>query len=278
MTTLQRFTLALCAMLALLAATVAANSWQTRQHIASLRAQVQPLARATAPTSTSPSAWPEPVARYAHFALPGGVSAFTVAHIDMAGDFRRPQNTDFAPTTAQQTASLTTPALVFSANTPIAPGVWATAYDAYLDGRMEMRAKVLDTLTVVDEHPTPELDRISLRRWLLEGPTYPPALLHSPFVRWEAVNNQQARVTAHYKGTTASMLVTFDADGAIATMQAEADGDLTTPYHGSGEHVTRSDYQLVQGMRVPHGFVISRAAQGKVYPFWRGQITAIAFD
>lgn len=278
MTTLQRFTVVLCAVLALLTATVAINSWRTRQHIATLRAQVQPLARATEPTSAPPIAWPEPVARYAHFALPHGVPNYAVAHIEMAGDFRRPQKTDFAPTTATQTASLTTPALVFGANTPIAPGVWATAYDAYLDGRMEMRAKVLDTLTVVNEHPTPELDRISLRRWLLEGPTYPPALLHSPFVRWEAVSSQQARVTAHFKDTTTSMLVTFDADGAITTMQAEADGDLTTPYHGSGEHVTRSDYRLVQGMRVPHGFVISRAAQGKVYPFWRGQITAIAFD
>lgn len=278
MTILQRIAFVLCTVLALLAATVAANSWQTRQHLASLHAQVQPLARATAPVTDIPSALPEPVARYARFALPDGVPAASTAHISMAGDFRRPLKTDFSPTTATQTASLTVPALMFSATTPIVPGVWATAYDAYLNGRMEMRAKVLDTLTVVDELPTPALDRITLRRWLLEAPTYPPALLHSPFVHWEAVSSQQARVVASYQGSTASMLVTFGTDGAIATMQAEADGDLTTPYHGSGEHVTRSDYRLVQGMRVPHRFVISRAAQDKVYPFWRGQITAIAFD
>lgn len=278
MTILKRIALGLCALLALLAATVAANRWQTQQHIASLQAQVQALALATAPVSPPHSALPEPVARYARFALPDGVPAFTTAHIRMAGDFRRPMKVDFAPTSATQTAGLTSPALVFSASTPIVPGVWATAYDAYLDGQMEMRAKVLDTLTVMNAQPTPELNHISLRRWLLEGPTYPPALLQSPFVRWETINNQQARVLANYKGATASMLVTFEANGAITSMQAETDGDLATPYHGSGEHAARSDYRLIQGMRVPHGFVISRAAQGKLYPFWRGQITAIAFD
>ena len=69
-----------------------------------------------------------------------------------------------------------TPALVFSATTPIVPGVWARAYDAYVDGRMDMKAKVLSAVAVVNESSSPELDRISLRRWLLESALYPAAL------------------------------------------------------------------------------------------------------
>ena len=38
------------------------------------------------------------------------------------------------------------------------------------DGRMEMKARILGLVTVVDETGSPELDRISLRRWLLESP------------------------------------------------------------------------------------------------------------
>ncbi|WP_367928535.1 DUF6544 family protein [Aquamicrobium sp.] len=54
--------------------------------------------------------------------------------------------------------------------TPIVPGIWAHAYDFFAEGEMEMRAKIVSTLTVVDESATDALDRISLRRWLLESP------------------------------------------------------------------------------------------------------------
>lgn len=35
----------------------------------------------------------------------------------------------------------------------------------------------------------------------------------------------------------------------------EAFPDLTTPYHGSEEYVTRDDYRPVAGMMIPHAFV-----------------------
>ena len=54
-------------------------------------------------------------------------------------------------------------------------------------------------------------------------------------------------------------------------------GPLTTPYHGSGEHVLRDDYRLVDGMMIPHSFTISRAAGGERFPFWNGAIETITF-
>ena len=71
------------------------------------------------------------------------------------------------------------------------------------------------------------------------------------------------------------MVATFDERGALIRFQAEQDGDLTTPYHGSGEHVTRGDYRLVEGVRIPMTFEVSRMADGMLYPFWTGRLTDI---
>ncbi|MCW7540449.1 hypothetical protein OOT46_21720 [Aquabacterium sp. A7-Y] len=229
------------------------------------------------PSADQVSALPAPVQRFVRFTFPGPVPSFTHVELDMEGRFRRPKTTDFMPTTASQSVAVATPALVFAATTPILPGVWARAYDAYVDGRMEMKAKIMSAVAVVDEVSTPELDRISLRRWLLESPLYPMALLPGGPVRWEPVDEHRARAVVEYRGMTASLIATFGADGRLTRFDAEADGDLDTPYHGSGEHVARDDYQPVEGMMIPMKFVIARAAGGQVYPFWEGRVTRIRF-
>lgn len=215
---------------------------------------------------------PEPVQRYFDYVFVEAPEPIGFVEVTMSGDFRRPLTESFAPTTAEQTFSLGTPGLMFSARTTVAPGVWARAYDAYSNGEMEMKAKIMSALTVVDESESPELNRISLRRWLLESPLYPSALLPGGPVRWEAIDGLHARAIVEADGLEASMVATFRPDGSLASFDAEEDGDLTTSYHGSGEHAERTDYRLVDGTMIPHGFTIARAAGGETFPFWTGQI------
>jgi hypothetical protein len=61
-------------------------------------------------------------------------------------------------------------------------------------------------------------------------------------------------------------------------MDAETEGDLTTSYHGSGEHAARDDYQRVGAMMIPMKFIVARAAGGRLYPFWEGRVTRIRFS
>ena len=130
----------------------------------------------------------------------------------------------------------------------------------------------------MEERSTPALNRTSLQRWLLESPTFPMALLPGGQVTWEAVDENRARAIVRAHGEEASLVATFGPDGALLRFDAEADGDLTTPYHGAGEHVTRGDYQIVDGVRVPMSFEIARAAGGERFPFWTGRIASIRFE
>ena len=248
----------------------------TERDIQAFRDQVQEIALEhgrTLPQQSDLQTLPEPVQRYFEFVFPEGIQMATHIYVEAEGQFRRPLTETFSQTTSEQMIAVGTPALMFSATTPVIPGVQARAYDFFAEGEMEMKAKIASLLTVVDERETPELNVISLRRWLLESALFPMALLPGGPVTWEPIDEARARATVEAEGLRATMVAYFDEDGRMTQMVAEEDGDLTTPYHGSGEHVTREDYRLVNGVMIPHSFVISRAREGEVFPFFDAAVT-----
>lgn len=256
-------------------------SWRTDRNITVFRNQVAQLgAGHPAPimNAEGQKSLPEPVKRYFAFTFTGPVSSHTALRLKAQGRFRRPLTESFHETSAEQVIAVGVPALVFSATTWISPGIWAQAYDYFAQGEMEMKAKVCAVLTVVDQRESPELNRISLRRWLLESALYPQGLLPGGPVTWTPIDENSARATVTADGLSASLVAHFDAQGRMTHMVAEEDGDLTNPYHGSGEHVTRSNWRQVGNQMIPHDFTISRMAEGKLYPFWKGSITYIHFE
>jgi hypothetical protein len=280
-TRLQTTSLVLATCIAVLAGTVAYSAHRTERDIAAFEARVAALAQNHAAPGWDASrqaTLPEPVQRYFRFIFPAEVPRYNAVFLSASGEFRRPLTEGFTHTTARQVIATGVPALMFSATTPMLPGVWARAYDFFADGQMEMKAKILSTVTVVDEKETPILNEISLRRWLLESALYPAALLPGGPVRWEAIDAHSARAVVSWSGMRSSLVAHFAPDGRMTHMQTETDGDLGTPYHGSGEHVARSDYQAVGGQLIPMEFTISRMAGGQLYPFWRGRVDRIRFD
>lgn len=279
---IKNFLITLSACILVVALIVALNSYLTERDISTFEERIADLGvqqqTSSALSTLSINGMPEPVQRYLRFTFPDGVPSYGVVRVSASGEFRRPLTQSFNPTTARQVIATREPALMFSATTPIVPGIWARAYDYFAKGEMEMKAKILSTITVVNEKQTPKLNEISLRRWLLESPLYPTALLPGGPVSWEALNQDSARAVVIWGGMRASMLVYFAPDGSITHMQAESDGDLSTPYHGSGEHVVRSNYRQAGQQMIPMDFTISRMAAGKIYPFWKGHISQITFE
>lgn len=276
----KRAAVVLAAIVALVGVIVAYSARQTEADIRDLRDRVEVIGFANPSPVYDPANTadlPYPVRRYFDYTFVEPQGPIGVVEVTMEGEFRRPLTEGFSPTSAEQTIAVGTPSLMFSARTSMFPGVWARAYDFYANGEMEMKAKVMSTLTVVDESETPELNQTSLQRWLLESPMYPAALLPGGPVRWEAIDDTHARAVVTADGLEASLVATFRPDGSIESFAAEEDGDLTTPYHGSGEHVVRGDDRLVDGMMIPHSFTISRAANGETFPFWTGEIDTITF-
>ena len=263
------------------AAAVAVQSASTESDITAFEDRVAAIAAAHPSPRASAAqlaSLPAPVQRYFAFVFDGEAPVYSVVRLSASGDFRRPLTETFNGMSAAQVIAAGVPALMFSGTTSVFPGVWARAYDYFAEGRMEMKAKIFSAVTVVDERETPELNRISLRRWLLESALYPVSLLPGGPVTWEPVDEQRARAVVRWNGMQASMLAHFDERGRMTQMVTETDGDLATPYHGSGEHVARSDYQRVGTQMIPMAFTISRMAKGVLHPFFKGRIESIAFE
>ncbi|MBN9888635.1 DUF6920 family protein [Salipiger abyssi] len=264
-----------------LATWIGISTLLTEREIAGRVASVRQIAEDYGPVAVKADAFaelPAPVQRYLRFAVPELSSPYHFVHVAERGDFRRPLMEAFEPTRASQNIAVATPALMFDATTPMMTVLWARPYDYFAEGKMVMRAKIASTLTVVDERESEVLNRISLRRWLLESPLFPMALLPGGPVSWEAVDAHHARATVSGFGLEASMVAQFREDGSLESFLAEEDGDLNTPYHGSGEYSWRGDYREVQGMMIPHSFITARAAGGETFPFWQGEVTEIAFE
>lgn len=273
--------IAVLTLAAVLGTTVAVQYHQTERDIAQFEERVAEIGRRQPAPALVPArlqGLPDPVQRYFRFTFPGQAPAYSLVRLSASGQFRRPLTEGFNATTAGQVIATGVPALMFSATTPILPGVWARAYDFYANGEMEMKARILSTLTVVDEKQTPTLNQISLRRWLLESALYPASLLPGGPVTWEAIDADSARAVVSQNGMRATMVAHFAADGRMTYMRTDTDGDLTTPYHGSGEHVARSNYQMVGHQMIPMDFTISRMAGGQLFPFWKGRIDTINFE
>lgn len=254
---------------------------KTEEQIARLQARIVDLSKLNEGSSLSMETLdqlPEPVQRYFEYVFKNPVRTTpNYVHIEASGLFRRPLKTHFESMNAEQYISIGTPALMFSATTSVAPYVWARAYDYFENGKMEMKAKILSTLTVVDESETPKLNQISLRRWLLESTLYPHALLPGGHVTWKPIDQNSSLAIVEIDGMKASMIAHFDEIGRLTYMESDEMGDLNTPYHGSGEHVTRTDYKEVSGIMIPHSFTISRADGKNIFPFWKGEVTKINF-
>jgi len=153
---------------------------------------------------------PEPVKKYFKYVFPNDVPEAHRMRVEAAGRFRRPLTESFYPITTEQVIAIGSPALMFSGTTSVLPGVWARAYDFFANGEMEMKAKVLSTITVVDERETPELNMISLRRWLMESTLIPQALLPGGAVTWEPLDDTSSRAIVTADGMHASVIAHFD--------------------------------------------------------------------
>ncbi len=273
-----RLLAALVLILLLVAGLLGLGCWYTEQQISRYHQQVAAFAHQNppaAPPAQDFAQLPAPVQRYLRFALPAPDQAMRAVTMTFSGQFRRPLTDSFHPTQAEQTAALYVPALSFSATTQMPAGLWARAYDVYINGRMSMRAKVASLLTVVDAEESSRLDQSSLQRWLIESPLYPQALQPGGAVQWQAIDDRHARATVRWGGHQASLVASFNADDSLLAFEAEQDGDLTTPYHGAGEYAERSHYQLVQGVRIPMRFTLARMAKGQKAIFWHGVVTHI---
>jgi hypothetical protein len=102
------------------------------------------------------------------------------------------------------------------------PGLPVRVHDAYVAGEGILHASLLGLFPVVDMRGTGDVAEGELMRFFAEAAWYPTALLPSQGVRWEAADERSAYATLTEGDIFITMLFTFDEQGLIDTVRAEA--------------------------------------------------------
>ena len=223
---------------------------------------------------------PEPVARHLRQVLPAGTPIIRAADVVHAGRFNMSQTGEqWKPFTSRQRVVTRRPGFVWDGRVAMAPGLAVHVHDAYVDGEGILEPAILGLFTLVNLRDRGEVARGELMRYMAEAAWYPTALLPSQGMRWESIDDRNARATLIDGEVRLTMTFRFGADGLIESIRAEDRGRtvrnsiVPTPWEGR-----MFDYQRRDGVLVPiQGEVAWLTPEGR-RPYWRGAIQELRFQ
>lgn len=223
---------------------------------------------------------PAPVQRYFRLALKEGMPMVTGARVHHRGTFNMGQTTDqWKPFRSDQMVVTNRPGFDWDGRISMLPGLTVRVHDAYVAGEGTLHAAVLGLFTVADLRGGREIAEGELMRFFAEAAWYPTALLPSQGVTWEAVSSNSARASLVDGAIRITMLFSFNKDGVIESVRADARGrtvgsrTIPTPWEGRFWN-----YQIRQYMYVPQDGEAAWILPEGAKPYWRGNLTAISYE
>jgi hypothetical protein len=223
---------------------------------------------------------PAPVQRYFRAVLEEGKPMVAGVRLQHRGVFNIGESADrWKPFTSDQRVVTRRPGFDWEARIFMLPGVPVRVHDAYAAGEGILYASLFGLFPLVSLRGTEDLAEGELMRFFAEAAWYPTALLPSQGVRWDGVDERSARGTLTEGGRAVTMLFTFNEQGLIDTVLAEARGRLfrgkilPTPWQGRFWNYEARDH-----MRVPLDGEVAWLMPEGPKPYWRGRITELVYE
>ena len=223
---------------------------------------------------------PAPVQRYFRIAIKQGKPMVAGVNVKHNGTFNMRETAEqWKPFSSDQKVVTRRPGFAWDGRITMLPGLAVRVRDAYVAGKGTLHAALLGLITVADMRGTHDVAKGELMRFLAEAAWYPTALLPSQGVRWEAVDTHSARATLTDSIISLTVLFSFNEQGLIETVRADARGRtigdriVPTPWQGRFWN-----YQDREGMYVPLDGEAAWLLPDGPRPYWRGRITAISYE
>ena len=223
---------------------------------------------------------PAPVQRYFRAVLQEGQPMVAGVRLQHRGTFNASETAEqWKPFTSDQKVVTRRPGFDWDARIVMMPGLSVRVHDAFVAGEGILHASLFGLFTMANLRGTEDVAKGELMRYFAEAAWYPTALLPSQGVQWEAVDDHSARGTLTEGDLRLTLLFTFNEQGLVDTVRAEARGrtvgDTVIPTPWQGRFWS---YDERGNMRVPlEGEVAWLLPEGPK-PYWRGRITQLDYE
>lgn len=223
---------------------------------------------------------PPVVQRYFNTVLKKGQPIVTRVQVRQRGTFNMGQTKDnWKPFSSDQVVITQRPGFDWNGKVQMAPGLNVLVHDAYAAGEGILHASLFGLFTVMHLQDSADIAKGELMRFFAEATWYPTALLPGQGIQWEALDAHSAKATLPDGSIALTMTFTFNEQGLIETVRADARGRsvgdqiIPTPWQGRFWN-----YQERAGMLVPlDGEVAWLLPEGEK-PYWRGHIEHIDYE
>lgn len=188
----------------------------------------------------------------------------------------KPEQTSWNNGTAEQYFSVQPPAFNWSINTEMYSILRVVGRDKFVDGKGEMKIKLLSLIPVANANNNKKIHQASLQRYLAEIVWFPTASL-CQFVKWENINDYSAKATMEYHGTKGTGVFYFDKNGNFEKFVAMRYKDLNDA-EPTEWTVTASKTEERNGIKIPVACEVSWRLENGQWTWLKLKITDIQYN
>lgn len=254
--------------------------WQSATLV--LGEELERQRRVLSPRTYNPdeiAALPTPVQRFFEAVLASGQPLIVAAELGQEGQINLGgEQPRWKPLRARQRVLMQAPGFLWDARAPLLPGLTLFALETLLASGGSLRLALFGLLPLKHIANNERLTEAQRLRFLAESVWYPTRLLPSQGVRWEAIDEESARATLMDGKRQTSLVFSFDANGLVRGVRAEARARLVgkqlveTPWEGRFW-----EYRQHGGMMIPVRAETAWIENARRIPDWQGRITEIMY-
>jgi hypothetical protein len=192
---------------------------------------------------------PAPVQRYLRYTgIIGKEKPYTI-RLKQTGAMKQTPEDQWKEIEAVEYYSVDPPKYVWLGQMAAGPFNIVAARDSYIDGRGRMFIKMLGVKTIGDVQGE-EMDYSALVRFLNEMMWFPAAFVNDN-IRWEAINDNSARVTIADGSKSASAVLYFDEKGALTNFVSDRYHEVNGVYVRDTWETPITGYSEFSGLKLP---------------------------
>jgi hypothetical protein len=219
---------------------------------------------------------PDTVQRYLHYTGVAGREKINTVRLKQKGTLRQTLDDSWKNITAVEYFSVNPPAFVWMGQMAAGPFSIISARDSYFNEHGYMFIKMLGTKTIGDVKGE-EMDYSSLVRYLNEMMWFPTAFVNDN-IRWDAIDDDSARVTIIDGHKSASAILYFDKKGALTNFAGERYHEVNGVYVKDIWETPMTGYGEFNGLRLPiRGEAVWKMSRGD-FSYINLEITELEYN